>query len=245
MYEYLNTSNGRWVQVSETHQVASVTTILGIVHKPFLTEWKIKNGYTADVELKKAIRLGNITHDIIERLLNGEDIDLTGEKEYFIRDEKVVLTRGMIKAIISFVEWWNDGVPKKMVKTEVHLYNENRKWCGTADLVCDMFNEKKDKWERWLIDFKTSNQLSEQVGLQLTAYSILYNDYHPETPIERVGALHCKKGWIKANTCKANLKEFKIIPDIWEGAVNLYYHYNPKPRLKSELGRKFELKTYE
>mgnify|MGYP003131533619 CR=1 FL=1 len=245
MYEYLKTSNGRWVQVSDTHQVASVTTILGIVNKPYLVEWKIKNGYKADVELKKSIVLGNITHDIIERLLNGEEIDLTDEKEYYIRGEKVKLNRGMIKALISFAEWWNDGVPKKMVKTEVHLYNEKRKWCGTADLVCDILNEKTNEWERWLIDFKTSNQLSEQVNLQLTAYSILYNDYHPDTPIKRIGALHCKKGWIREHTAKANLKEFKIVPDVWESAVNLYYHYNPKPRIKSNLNKKFTLKTYE
>ena len=245
MYEYLNTSNGRWVQVSDTHQVASVTTILGIVHKPYLTEWKIKKGYTAEVELRKAISLGNITHDIIERLLNREDVDLTETKQYHIRGEKIKINRGMLKSLISFSEWWNDGVPKKMVKTEVHLYNEKRNWCGTADLICDILNEKTEEWERWLVDFKTSNQLSEQVDLQLTAYSILYNDYHPETPVKRVGALHCKKGWIRANTCKANLKEFKIVPEIWQSAVNLFYHYNPKARIKSELNKSFELKFYE
>ena len=34
MYEYLDTSNGRWVRVSEDHVVASVTTILNVIHKP-------------------------------------------------------------------------------------------------------------------------------------------------------------------------------------------------------------------
>ena len=169
MYTYLNTSNGRWVQVNEKHTVASVTTILGIVHKPFLTDWKIKRGYTAEVELKKAIRLGNVAHDIMERLVNGEDIDWVDENHYHIRGEKLRIERPMLKAIISFCEWWNDGVPKKMVQTEVNLYNDKRLWCGTADLVCDIWNDKLDKFERWLIDYKTSNQLSEQVDLQLTA----------------------------------------------------------------------------
>lgn len=245
MYKYLDTSNGRWVMVNEDHTVASVTTILGIINKPFLTEWKIKRGYTADVELKKAIQLGNIAHDIMERLVNGEEIDWTDENHYHIRGEKVGIKRPMLKSIISFVEWWNDGVPKKMIQTEVNLYNDKRSWCGTADLVCDIFNEKKDKWERWLIDYKTSNQLSEQVDLQLTAYSILYNDHNPDAPVERVGALHCKKGWLRANTCKANLKEYKIVPEVWEGVVNVYYHYNPKARIRSELNRKYSLKTYK
>jgi len=245
MYEYLDTSNGRWVRVADDHVVASVTTILNVIHKPFLTEWKLKQGYKADIQLKEAIQLGNVTHDIIERLLNGEEIDWTDENHYHIRGEKLTIKRPMLKAIISFVEWWNDGVPKKMIKTEQNLYNEKRRWCGTADLICDIFNEKKDKWERWLIDFKTTNQLSEQVDLQLTAYSILYNDFNPDTPIERIGALQCKKGWIRANTCKANLKEFKISPEIWEGIVNAFYHYNPKPREKSELTRTYTLKTYE
>ena len=245
MYTYLNTSNGRWVQVNEKHTVASVTTILGIVHKPFLTDWKIKRGYTAEVELKKAIRLGNVAHDIMERLVNGEDIDWVDENHYHIRGEKLRIERPMLKAIISFCEWWNDGVPKKMVQTEVNLYNDKRLWCGTADLVCDIWNDKLDKFERWLIDYKTSNQLSEQVDLQLTAYSILYNDYNPDSPIERVGALHCKNGWLKASTCSANLKEFKIMPDVWESAVNLFYHYNPKARIKSELNRTFKLTEYK
>tara|TARA_R110002020_G_scaffold5502_5_gene22843 strand:- start:2872 stop:3609 length:738 start_codon:yes stop_codon:yes gene_type:complete len=245
MYEYLNTSNGRWVQVTEKHIVASVTTILNVIHKPFLTEWKLKQGYKADLELQKAVQLGNVTHDILERLVNGEDIDWTDENHYHIRNKKVNINRKMLKAIISFVEWWNNGVPKKMVQTEVNLYNEKRSWCGTADLVCDIYNEKKEIWERWLIDYKTSNQLSEQVDLQLTAYAMLYNDFNPDEPVVRIGALQCKKGWIKATTCQAKLKEFKIATDIWESIVNVYYHYHPKPRMKSELTRVFKLKEYE
>jgi len=244
MYEYLDTSNGRWVQVSDSHTVASVTTILGIINKPFLTEWKLKQGFKADMELQKACDLGNVCHDIMERLVNGEDIDWTDENHYHIKGRKLKISRGMLKSIISFVEWWNNGIPKKVVQTEVHLYNEKRKWCGTADLVCDIWNDKKGAWERWLIDYKTSKQLSENVDLQLTAYSILYNDYNPDKPVVRIGALHCKKSWIRANTCSANLKEFKISSDVWEGIVNAYYHYNPKPRIKSELTRTFQLKEY-
>ena len=243
-YEYLNTSNGRWIDVGDDNAVASVTTILNIVNKPFLTDWKIKQGYEAKLKLRQACDDGDVFHDIAERLKDGESIKL--KSHYLIKGREIYITREMQKAIVSFVEWWNDDEqPIIPIASEVHLAHPEFKWGGTADAILKIWNKKEEKFETWLIDYKTSSQLSEHVDLQLTAYALLWNKLNPKNKVEKIGVLHCKKSWIRANTCAASLKEFKLNEKVWLGAVELFYHYNQKPRLISELPREFKLTKHK
>lgn len=239
-YEYLDTSNGRWVDVGDGKINASVTTILGIVNKPYLMDWKLKQGYEAKLKLKEACNIGDVVHDVAERLKDGEEIVL--KSHYLIKGREIYINRQIQKAIVSFVEWWNNPEqPLIPIASEVHLAHKDFRWCGTADAILKIWDKKTEQFDNWLVDYKTSNQLGEHVDLQLTAYALLWNKLNPKNKVTRIGALHCKKGWIRANTCAANLKEFAINEDVWRGAVELFYHYNPEPRIKSELPRKFKL----
>lgn len=233
--QLLDTVSGRWYQVGG-RVVPSVTTILNVLHKPMLTEWKLKQGYKSEVVVKEALKVGDVVHDVLCRLTNGEEVEL--EDYYHISGKDVWINDEILKAITSAVEWFKD-VDLRVVAAESELSHPEIGWAGTCDLVCKIKN-KKGVWERWLIDYKTSKQLDDDtLPHQLTAYALLWNACYPDEPIEKVGGLHCKKAWVTKPA--ATLKQYKINESLWKAVYTIFEAQNNKPRVRYDGPRVFSL----
>ena len=104
--------------------------------------------------------------------------------------------------ILRFADFWNTHKPE-LIATEYHLFSDEHKYAGTADLVVRMFENI------WLLDLKTSNSLHTSYDLQLAAYAQAWNETHDEK-VTHTGIL-----WVKANT-RGEGKGDKIQGKGWE-----------------------------
>jgi hypothetical protein len=196
----------------------SVTSVLNYFPKnQFFHNWLKDVGHNSDIIASKAAAEGTQVHTAIDRFLNGEEIqwlDQNGRAEY---------SMDVWKMILKFADFWNTHKPELIV-SEYHLFSDEHKYAGTADLVVRM-NEKL-----WLLDIKTSNSLHTSYDLQLAAYSEAWNETHTDK-IEETGIL-----WLKANTRSEGKKdkiqgkgwELKVISDIesnFKMFMNIYEIY--------------------
>jgi hypothetical protein len=90
---------------------------------------------------------------------------------------------------LNFVDFWETYKPT-LIETEVSLFSDTLKVAGTCDLVCEI--ELDNKWERWVIDFKTSNHLQTTYDLQGAVYAQCYEECFGKK-VDRVGVL-----WLKS-----------------------------------------------
>ena len=115
-------------------------------------------------------------------------------------------------------------------------------FAGTADLVAEIDGEL------WLLDYKTSQQLNPDMGLQLTAYKMLWDCSH-ERKIDRLGIVWCKKnfrGKYPAKTTKY-LHEYEYAPRDWYCVFKVFKKYsvdskgNFGPKMKVNYMTEFNL----
>jgi hypothetical protein len=160
----------------------SVSSILNYFPKnQFFHSWLKDVGHNSDIIASRAAAEGTQVHNAVEAFLNGNEInwlDEFGTVQYSL---------DVWKMILKFAEFWNTHKPK-LIATEYHLFSDNHKYAGTADLVVKL------KGKIWLMDVKTSNSLHTSYDLQLASYAKAWNETH-DTPIEETGIL-----WLKAAT---------------------------------------------
>jgi len=181
------TTNGRWYKFPNGEFVPSVTTVTsgGCPTPHYLLKWIIKE---ADGDYEKfkqqsgeAARNGTLVHKLIEEGLVG------GRME--IENPNISVQR----ALVSFSGWWNTS-DLRVVELETFLWSDELKdgklrfpFCGTADGILRDSNDKLV-----LVDWKTSKQVDSKMGLQLSAYKMLWDATHDEK-IDRLLVVHCKK----------------------------------------------------
>lgn len=160
--------------------VVGVTTILqlGVPADKGLLEYFKNNSREAQEDiLIDAQERGTNVHQAIEKLINGEKVDLT----QFKREREK-------KGIAAFVDWYQKVAPTEMEPERVVAYvmprtvstsNNNSedviKFAGTLDLVCTI------NGKRVLMDFKTSAVHSKKNCLQVEAYKKAYEQSTGET----------------------------------------------------------------
>ena len=159
----------------------SVTSIIGSLLKNFgLEKWKQDwidtqlthfEGWTitpqlaneivtaSSKEAEESARIGTEMHDIIERLLRGEDVN-------DVPDQLEPAVRAWLKWRKEFIEW-------ELVATEVGVYNPY-----SAGQVDALFRKGNDYL---VVDWKTSSGLYDSSFLQVAAYakalSHMYESY--------------------------------------------------------------------
>jgi hypothetical protein len=160
----------------------SVSSILNYFPKnKFFHEWLKDVGHNSEIIASKAAAEGTQVHNAVEEFLNGNEInwiDEHGNAKYSLE---------VWKMILKFADFWNTHKPE-LIATEYHLFSDNHKYAGTADLIVRINNQI------WLLDVKTSNSLHTAYNLQLAAYAVAWNETHNNL-IERTGIL-----WLKAST---------------------------------------------
>ena len=169
-------------------RVAGVTTVIGILNKPALVHAAWKLG-TEGLDYRKvwgqAADIGTLAHYLIQCELKGEVPDTS---EY----SQVVIDKAET-AYLAFLDLytkrgWVPVLHEGALAVEVSLVSRLG-FGGTFDLVA-MQNDDM----RVLSDWKTSKpSKSSPSGLypehkyQLAAYKILWEEHHPEQPIDRMG----------------------------------------------------------
>ena len=181
----------------EGNYYPSVTSVLNYFPKnQFFHSWLKDVGHNSDIIASKAAGEGTQVHNAVDDFLNGKEItwiDEFGNAKYNL---------DVWRMILKFADFWNTHKPE-LIATEYHLFSDEHKYAGTADLVVRMFDNI------WLLDLKTSNSLHTSYDLQLAAYATAWNETHDEK-VTHTGIL-----WVKANT-RSEGKGDKIQGKGWE-----------------------------
>jgi len=173
----------------------SVTYVLSYYPKgKYFEEWLKKVGSNADYIAQKAAKEGTIVHELAERYLKGEQIDLikNGNPQYELH---------VWKMFLRFIDFWETS-GAELLETEVFLYSNTLNVAGTCDLVC------KIDGEIWVIDLKTSNHLQTTYDIQSAIYARCFEECYEEK-VDRVGIL-----WLKST--KRGSKDGKLQGKGWE-----------------------------
>jgi hypothetical protein len=181
----------------EGNYYPSVTSVLNYFPKnQFFHAWLKDVGHNSEIIANKAAGEGTQVHQAVDAFLNGQEItwiDDYGNAKYNL---------DVWRMILKFADFWNTHKPE-LIATEYHLFSDEHKYAGTADLVVRMFDNI------WLLDLKTSNSLHTSYDLQLAAYATAWNETHDEK-VTHTGIL-----WVKANT-RSEGKGDKIQGKGWE-----------------------------
>jgi hypothetical protein len=181
----------------EGNYYPSVTSVLNYFPKnQFFHSWLKDVGHNSDIIASKAAGEGTQVHTAVDDFLNGKEItwiDEYGNAKYNL---------DVWRMILRFADFWNTHKPE-LIATEYHLFSDEHKYAGTADLVVRLFDNI------WLLDLKTSNSLHTSYDLQLAAYATAWNETHDEK-VTHTGIL-----WVKANT-RGEGKNGKIQGKGWE-----------------------------
>ena len=160
----------------------SVSSILNFFPKnSFFHSWLKDVGHNSDIIAQKAAREGTLVHDAAEKLMLGNEV-------IWLKDDgTVTYSLDVWKMILRFADFWGQVKPE-LVATEYHLFSDEHKYAGTADIIV------KIDGKLWLLDIKTSNSVHSSHYLQLAAYAKAWSETHNE-PIEGCGIL-----WLKSSS---------------------------------------------
>lgn len=170
-----------------------VTTALQIIAKPQLIWWAaseasnyVKANITPGVPLDeldiqhlcdearkahnkkkdKAADAGTYIHNWIEDYVSGKNPD---------KPVSLQLNR----VIEDFLNWW-EGRNIEVISPEQVFCSPTHKLAGTADLVCRVDGKLT------IMDWKTGSGIYPEMFIQLGAYAIMWEEEHPDQPIERL-----------------------------------------------------------
>jgi hypothetical protein len=251
--------NGRWYfpdkyKEDTSKWCPSVTTILNVLSKPGLDDWKTKMGQYHKIYSSALAFRGTIVHHFCERLVYGDkvtkdDINLyiynSNEHRWkmeFTQDQLNYSCRQMIK---GFVKFWEEKNPTALA-VEYPLYHESIPYAGRGDLVLEL-NDKKGVKIRVLMDIKTGFE-NPQYTLQNSAYKKIWDTLFPRETITHVGNLYLndrfrtERGVYKVKITKPNIEAFEDCYDLWKWNNTPMNKTHPIPKLKNPPPELFELK---
>ncbi len=178
MAEEKKKTEHRGYYLADGTKVPSVTTIIGAFKEcGGLLHWAWKLGMEGKdyrAERDAAASAGTLAHQLVERWIKKEPLEITGEQE--------AVTKAQM-AFSAFQEWAKQS-RMEITASEVSLISETHKFGGTLD--CMLVNGKRS-----LGDFKTSNSIYAEYLYQIAGYGILWDEHHPTEPID--GGFHLLK----------------------------------------------------
>ena len=180
----------------------SITSILQYFPKgKFFEDWLKQVGQNAEFIARKSADEGTQTHSLIERYLEGEEINWIEE------NGQAICSLTVWQMLLKFVEFWETEKPE-LIESEVHLFSDVHKIAGTCDLVVRMRDQL------WILDIKTSNNIHTSYDLQTAAYTTCYNE-HATEKVTKNGIL-----WLKSSKKGADKSGEKIQGKGWEVYVS-------------------------
>lgn len=165
-------------------RVPSVTTIIkhcdGDAEPLLRWAWKCgSEGIPLEQARMAAIGIGKVTHAAIEADLKGQPVDLSAVDAH---------TRaGVDSSMAAWDAWKRQAGLELVLATEYPMVSEKLLYGGTLDSVLQC------KGRRILFDVKTAARLYPKDLVQVAAYGILWNETHPDQPIDSYSLLRLDK----------------------------------------------------
>lgn len=158
--------------------VPGVTTVCGLLAKPFLIKWANRMGLEGIDTTKyvdKAARIGTCAHEMVQEHLGGSEVDHS-----LYSSDEIDLAEN---ALISYFEWEkNHDMETHLIESQLvsdyHRYGGSIDWYGLMD------------GKLTLCDLKTGKAIYDEYALQVTAYKrLLEENGHPveQVRIIRIG----------------------------------------------------------
>lgn len=203
------TKKGGYFLADGITRVPSVTTILsrfkdsgGLIH----WAWQLgKDGKDYREERDKAADAGTMAHEAVENWLHNRPV---------MFDESDIAKKAQI-AFGAFLEW-ADQTQLKVTHTEIPLVSERYKFGGTFDAILV-------KGKRAMGDWKSSNALYPEYLCQIAAYGKLWEEHHPDEPIDG-GFILCRfdktygdftqKWWAELDSAWEAFKHLRALYDL-------------------------------
>lgn len=134
-------------------------------------------------ERDAAARRGTEVHQLAERLLNGEEVEVPDE------------LAGHVEAYVRFLDQWKP----RPVLVETVVASRRWRYAGTLDAVVDL----PDDGQRMIVDLKTNRSgIFPETALQLAAYRFaeVYLDTDGnEQPMSELGIVGALGVWLRAD----------------------------------------------
>jgi CRISPR/Cas system-associated exonuclease Cas4 (RecB family) len=198
----------------EKVEVPSVTTILKILNKPFLSKWANIMGFqrrNIDEILEKSSRIGTMVHKLVEAYLL---------ERYFIYIPCPYTPRELAMCYLdSFMRWRGTHEEVKPIFMERQLSSE--KFGGTVDFY-GMVDGKKT-----ILDFKTSKRVYSSMFLQLAAYCIMVEEQGLEVEQLAIIIIHenkYKERFIQREELEPYITVFRSLVEVFHS----WYDINEK-----------------
>ena len=161
--------------------VPGVTTVIGLLAKPALVGWAWRLGMAGE-DMNKvkdlAADIGTATHYLIECFLTGQEPELDHFTAFTLREAHT---------LFNTFKRWHGRQEVETLASEIQLVSEAWQFGGTIDWVAKLWGEVT------LLDFKTSTGVYAEAQIQMAAYWQMWNETHPDLPIERVVIIHLDK----------------------------------------------------
>ena len=201
-----------------------VTTILGqTLPMPYaLRRWIGDMGNErAEKRFEAAGERGTAIHNACEMLLAGAELKL--EKDFPKKKDQ--------KAIVGFINWFNDVKPEFNVADIEMVVASQLGFAGTLDLFCKIDGEPT------IVDFKTSSAVHISHKLQITAYQQAFEEMTGVKPNRLILHLNTtKKGYSVYDEKKMVIKKTPITTDSFMTVFEQYKMLNggevPEPVLE-------------
>ena len=149
-------------------QYPRVTHILSVLNREGLNIWREKVGtaYREEV-VQKAQDIGTETHKFIQRIINGGKIE-SGEWSMLAPE-----IQSALQAWVGFTK----RLKPQFKHTELLLHSKKYGYAGTTDAVALIDGRLT------ICDWKTANNLWDEVDLQMAAYAMAYYEQYGEKPV--------------------------------------------------------------
>ena len=176
------TSNGK--------RVPSVTTILKNIGWGVdgLMWWAWNEGSEGRgfrEKAEEAANVGNMAHFGVQADVRGEPFDVDAIADLSERD------RRLVKKCLLAYQRWKSMTNFRMEHSELKLVSEMFKFGGQLDIGA--VNMSGEKPKRVIVDFKTGKSYYPKMTAQVAAYGMLWNEQHPDDPIQEYHILRVGK----------------------------------------------------
>lgn len=200
-------------------RVPSVTTILGVLGKPWLLDWAWNLGREG-IEMKgyvdRLAGIGTLVHAmILEDLSGGER---RADRDQFSADQNSLADN----SFLSYLEWKRGLSSIEPCLLEHKIISERHRFGGTFDFY------GRVNGEYTLIDFKTSKGVYTEHFIQLAAYDIALRENLPTMPTEylspqRIAVLNVPRTEDEAFLFKSvGMADIKTLAEIFLRANDIY-----------------------
>lgn len=171
-------------------RVASVTTILKNIgwSSGALMHWAWQQGIEGKnyrETASDAANVGTMAHYGVEADVKGQEFDVDAITDLSDDD------REMVRNCLKSYQRWKKMTNMEMLHSEVLLVSEEHRFGGQLD-ICALAMDGETK-RRAILDYKTSNAVYESHIIQIAAYGMLWNEHHPDEPIEEYHLLRTGK----------------------------------------------------